>query len=95
MNNLAVVYAALGQFNKAIELQQKVYKFYCNVLGEEDPDTLVALRMLANFHLRFGNKKEGLEINEKLYRLKSKGLRKDHPNIMGAAKEACLLTYSD
>jgi len=95
MNNLAVVYAALGQFNKALELQQKVYKLYCNVLGEEDPDTLVVLRMLANFHLRFGNKQEGLEINEKLYRLKSKGLRKDHPNIIEAAKEAWVRTYGD
>jgi hypothetical protein len=39
-NSLAITYAMLGRYEKAVEVHSEVQEARKQVLGEEDPDTL-------------------------------------------------------
>ena len=43
LNNLAVGYGDVGNYEKSLELHEEVYEKRCKLLGEEHPDTLKSL----------------------------------------------------
>ena len=47
LSNLANTYSNLGDYAKALELQEKLYNLQCEVLGKDDPQTVKSLERLS------------------------------------------------
>lgn len=84
LNNLAFTYGKLGEYQKALELHEKVYAIECQTLGEEHPDTLTSLGNLAVTFGDQGNHKKALELNEKVYAIQCGVLGETHPETLAS-----------
>ncbi len=84
MNNLASSYSSLGDYNKAFELQNKVYKAQREILGENNPLTLISLINLASSYSNLRDYNKALEIGNAVYALSKEVLGEDNPNTVAA-----------
>ena len=84
LNNLGITYSYLGERQKALEIEEKVYALMYKILGEEHPYTLTALNNLGVTYIYLGEYKKALEIEEKVYALRRKILGEEHPDTLTA-----------
>ena len=84
LNNLAVVYGELGQYDKALELNKKAYELCCKVRGEEHPDSLIVLNNLALAYSDSGQYEKAHGLHKKAYELRCKVLGEEHPDTLAS-----------
>ena len=84
LNNLAVTYGDIGEYNKAQDAHEKVYALRCKVLGEEHPDTLLALNNLAIAYEKLGEYNKARDAHEKVYSLVCELLGTEHPDTLSS-----------
>ncbi len=94
LSNLAVTYKDLGNYKKALELDEKSYMLRCKVFGKEHPATLKALNNLAFSYGELGDNKTAFELYEKCYELRCKVLGSDHYDTLGALNNLAV-SYKD
>ena len=82
MNNLAVVYGELGQFEKSVEMNEKLLSTRQRILGRDHPDTLISMNNLAEAYMRLGRLKEAKELNEAALEGFQTTFGKEHPNTL-------------
>jgi serine/threonine protein kinase/tetratricopeptide (TPR) repeat protein len=71
-STLAWTYHSLGLNREAIPLQEKVRDYYLTADGLADPDTLMALHVLAIFYDDVGRRDEALKLREEVLPLRRK-----------------------
>ena len=79
---MACTYGELGDYKKAIELFEKVYKLSCKILGEEHPDTINSLKNCAYTYFYLGDIEKSLELFEKLCVLQCKTYGEQHRSTL-------------
>ncbi|KAJ7904907.1 hypothetical protein B0H13DRAFT_1881496 [Mycena leptocephala] len=84
MANLAGSYKALGQLNKAAELEAMVLEKRKLLLGEEHPDTLSAMANLAVSYRKLGQLKEAAELEAVVFEKRKLLLGEEHPDTLSA-----------
>lgn len=77
-------------YRKALEWFKRNADFYTKEYGEEDPDTLTALSDLAFAYGEFGEHKEALALQERVYRLRCNILGEEHPETVVALSNLAL-----
>ncbi len=80
-------YLLNGQYDKALETEEKVYAAARKALGEENPLTLSVLSTLASARDKLGYHQRALELRKKLSDLRQKVLGPDHPDAIRASHE--------
>ncbi|MBR6826299.1 MAG: SEL1-like repeat protein, partial [Oscillospiraceae bacterium] len=96
LSNLAVSYDELGEHQKALELQVKVYTLFCKILGQEHPNTLTALSNIGELYRLLGDTdhsfyEKALPLGATVYRLRCKVLGETHEDTLVAL--CCLSMY--
>ena len=91
LGNLAAAYGHLGDFQKELELEEKVYQLKCKKLGDEHTDTLLTLSNIAMTYRNLGNYEKAVEVGERAYNLRCKVLGEEHPDTLLALNN---LTYA-
>lgn len=84
-NILATVYNDCGQYDKAIDLSQKVYEARKHILGETNPNTLTSLNNLAKeYSDKDGliNHERALELHKRIYEIRKCTLGENHPETI-------------
>jgi serine/threonine protein kinase/tetratricopeptide (TPR) repeat protein len=81
---LASTYEALGLFQEAIPLQEKVRNYYASVYGLENTDTLKAMHDLAWLYDRDYRLDEAIKIEEQVLALRRKLLGPEDPDTLSA-----------
>ncbi|MBR2989126.1 MAG: tetratricopeptide repeat protein, partial [Clostridia bacterium] len=79
---LAVSYRDMGQYQKALEIQKKVYLSRRKILGEEHHKTLSTLSAIAVSYNILGEYAKALEINEELYAIRYRKFGDGHPDTI-------------
>ena len=79
LQNLAVIYIRLGDYQKALELTQKVYESLCELLGGEPLDTLTVLAVTYGY---LGDYQKAHELFQKVYELLCKAFGAEHHNTL-------------
>jgi serine/threonine protein kinase len=81
---LGTTYYALGLYNEAIPLQEKVRNYFLSVSGPEHPGTLNAMHVLANSYADAGRRPEALKLREQVLALRRKALGPEDPDTLRA-----------
>jgi len=84
LNNLAVIYRAVGRLDEALPLYEKAYGLLLQVLGDRHPDTLSSLNNLAGIYQAVGRLDEALPLFEKAYTLRRQVLGDKHPDTLSS-----------
>ena len=79
-NNLAGVYYAQGEYDKALEYYEKALVIREKVLGKDHPDTATTFNNMALVYRAQGEYDKALEYYEKSREIQEKVLGKDHPS---------------
>ncbi|MBR5601150.1 MAG: tetratricopeptide repeat protein, partial [Clostridia bacterium] len=82
LGNLAITYGKLGEHQKALELQERIYRLSRRVYGDRHPDTLRALNNLAGTYSDLGDYRMGLEYKQQAYALYGPTLGAEHPETL-------------
>ena len=85
LNNLAVIYTAVGNLAEALPLSEKAYALRKQVLGEKHINTLISLSNLAEIYRNDGRLAESLSLSEKVYTLRKQVLGEKHPHTLTMA----------
>ena len=80
--NLANSYSVLGDYNKALELQNSVYTEIKGNLGENHPFTLIALGNLANIFSNLRDYNKALEMINAVYKTRKEIFGESHPDTL-------------
>jgi hypothetical protein len=83
MGNLARTYSALGEHQKAKELNLTVLEKRKHVLGENHPDTLRTMGNLARTYSDLGEHQKAKELNLTVLEKQKQVLGGKHPNTLG------------
>jgi tetratricopeptide (TPR) repeat protein len=73
-----------GAYTSARELREKVLEFSRRVLGQEHPDTLRSMGMLANTLMAQGDLNGAQELYEKVLEFSRRILGEEHPDTLGS-----------
>ena len=84
LNNLASAYGNLGEYEKALEINEKNYENRRRISGDEHPDTLISLNNLAYYYYILKEYEKALELNEKAYEIRCKVLGERHPDTLSS-----------
>ena len=71
-----------GAYTNARELREKVLEFWRRVLGEEHPDTLRSMGMLANTLMAQGDLNRARQLYEKVLEISRRILGEEHPDTL-------------
>ena len=78
MNNLAISYRDLGQYDKEQPLREKVLQLHRAKLGEDHQSTINSMESLATNYLALGQYDKALALREKALQLRRAKLGEDH-----------------
>ncbi|KAH8796794.1 hypothetical protein DL96DRAFT_1721824 [Flagelloscypha sp. PMI_526] len=92
MNNLALTYLHLGQYQEARELYEQALKLCRQILGDEHPDTLTSMNNLALTYLHLGQYQDAQELHEQALKLRRQILGGEHPDTLTSMNNLAL-TY--
>ncbi len=81
LNNLAQLYADMGQYEKALPLQQQALKVYEKTLGDEHPGVALSLNNLAILYSEMGQHEKALSLQEQALSMYKKALGDEHQDI--------------
>ena len=93
LNNLAIFYSDLEDYNKACELQNEVYNARKEILGEKHPDTLDSLNNLAITYSSLGDYNKACKLQNAVYNARKEILGENHPDTLSALHNLAI-TYS-
>jgi tetratricopeptide (TPR) repeat protein len=82
MGSLALTYASLGEFNKAVRLQEETLARQRETLGADHPDTLTSLVNLATTYQELDRHADALKLNQETLTVMSKAFGADDPNTL-------------
>ena len=94
LNNLAITYSSLGDYNKALEMKNAVYNARKEILGEKHPDTLASLNNLASSYSYLGDYNKACELQNAAYNARKEILGEKHPDTLSALHNLAIF-YSD
>ena len=81
---LGVTYHALGLYDQAIALQEKVRDYYLAAFGLDHTNTLAAMSALAGSYGMVGRDDEAFKLRERVLALRRKLLGPEHPYTLSA-----------
>ena len=73
-HDLAYLYEALGEYEKAKEVGERVYTIRCELLGEDDPKTLTSANNLGLVYADMGDREKAVDFLSRAYDLACKRL---------------------
>ena len=82
MSNLASIYGELGQYDKALALNEKTLAARTAKLGPDHPDTLKSMGNLAFTYGKLGQQDKALALEEKVLAARTAKLGADHPDTL-------------
>jgi len=82
LNNLAIQYSSLNNYDQAIELGTRAYQTQKEVLGENNPYTINTLSDLANCYSKIGNDSKAIELGTSSYERSKEVLGASHPSTL-------------
>ena len=94
LNNLAIFYSDLEDYNKACELQNEVYNARKEILGEKHPDTLDSLNNLAITYSSLGDYNKACKLQNAVYNARKEILGENHPDTLASLNNLAN-SYSD
>jgi len=80
-NNLALIYQALGQLEKALEFQMKSLKIREEILDPNHPDLATSYNNLATIYKALGQLEKALEFQMKSLKIREEILDPKHPDL--------------
>jgi tetratricopeptide (TPR) repeat protein len=80
----ALAFVENGRLWSATELFEKVLKARQRTLGNEHPDTLLAMNNLAISYSKVGRRQEAMELREKVLKASQRTLGNEHPDTLSA-----------
>ncbi len=80
MHTLAVQCRKLGWTEEAMELASKMLDPQKRILGEEHPDTLTSIRVLAVHYVNLGRDEEAVQLASKTVDTRKRILGQEHPD---------------
>jgi len=83
-----------GQWEGAMQLEEKVYKERKRTLGEEHPNTLISMNNLAGSYSDLGRRQDALQLKEKVYKTRKRTLGEEHPDTLISMNNLAI-SYSD
>jgi tetratricopeptide (TPR) repeat protein/CHAT domain-containing protein len=92
--NLAQLYSEMGQYEKALPLQELAVSVYKKGLGEEHPEVARSLNNLALLYFKMGQYEKTLPLQEQALKIDKKTLGEDHPDVARSLNNLAQL-YSD
>ena len=81
---LAFAYGAMGDYEKSVEVAERLYSFTVDTLGEGHPDAIASLIELCIHYGNIENIIKMLEYSEKAYKLSAASLGERHFNTLNA-----------
>ena len=84
LNNLAITYSSLGDYNKALEMKNAVYNARKEILGKKHPDTLTSLNNLASSYSYLGDYNKACELQNAVYNARKEILGEKHPDTLNS-----------
>jgi tetratricopeptide (TPR) repeat protein len=90
-NNLARIYRALGELEKALEYQMKVLKIKEKILPPDDPDLANSYNNLAMIYRDLSKLDKALENQLKALDIQKKILPPDHPDLADSYNNLALI----
>ena len=84
MGNLAITYQSLGKYADAEKLQIKVLDLRNRLLGEEHPDTILAMGGLAITYHRLGKYADAARLEVQVVDVRKKIFGEEHPKTVTA-----------
>ena len=94
LHNLANSYSDLGNYSKALEIENKVYNARKEILGVNHPDTLKSLANLAISYSDLGDYSKALEMRNAIYNVRKEILGEKHPDTL-TSLASLAYSYSD
>ncbi len=91
LNNLALLYKAMGDYAKAEPLYQRALKIREKALGPEHPGTATTLDSLAALYYATGHYAKAEPFYQRALKIKEKALGPDHPDTVTALSNLALL----
>jgi NTP pyrophosphatase (non-canonical NTP hydrolase) len=83
-----------GQLKEAQEIQEKVLEETTRTLGEDHPDTLRSVQILANTYRQLGGRllEEAQELEEEVLEVRRRTLGEEHPDTLRSMRNL-VITY--
>jgi CHAT domain-containing protein len=94
MNNLAALYAAMGQYAKAEPLYRRCLEIFEAKLGKDHPDVAQSLNNLAALYDDMGQYAKAEPLYRRSLKIREAKLGKDHPDVAGSLNNLAAL-YQD
>ena len=82
LDELADVYRRLGDHQAVLETEEAAYRIRCEVLGPEDPETLITRHNIAMAYGGLGDSSKKIELLEEVYRLSCISPGEKHPDTL-------------
>lgn len=93
LNNLAITYGNLGNFQKALELKEKGYSLISKTLDKKSPEALIFLNSLAVSYKNMCDSQKALELLEKVYHLQCEGLGEEHLDTIDSLSKLGIIYF--
>ena len=91
LNNLAVLYKAMGEYAKAEALYQEALRICQKILGPEHPSTATSLNNLAGLYDEMGEYAKAEPLYQEALRICQKVLGPEHPDTAASLNNLALL----
>ena len=96
LNNLAIIYNPIGEYDKALELHKRVFRIWIDEYGEEHPDTLVSFINLAATYRDLEKYEKAIELGERGCALSISALGEKNPiTIRSLSNLATTYSYAE
>ena len=91
LNNLALLYLHMGDYEQALPLYQRALDIYEKVLGPQHPDVATTLNNLAGFYRHMGDYEQALPLYQRALNIREKVLGPQHPSVAITLNNLALL----
>jgi tetratricopeptide (TPR) repeat protein len=91
LNNLALLYYKMGDYEKALPLYQRALDIREKVLGPQHPDVATTLNNLAGFYDNMGDYEQALPLYQRALDISEKALGPQHPDVANSLNNLAAL----
>jgi len=93
LNNLGLIYANMGQYEKALPLQNEILEITKATFGETHPDYATRLNNLAHLYSKMGQYEKALPLYEEALEISKASLGEAHPKYASMLNNLALLHF--